>query len=165
MSYFCLPSFFIIKISFICLISPPLLYYLHYHLYYFHFGLSSYQLMTFRPLFTNYNFVLKYCTIFGFLNFHFLHLIYEKFNLCLQNTLNMSKTTKVYFGALHVLGGKPDYANAPLSELFARACVDRPEVLDGKPSYANSPLPEFFARAKCPPFLAPFGVAVVKVYG
>ena len=48
-----------------------------------------------------------------------------------------------------VLDGKLDYANAPLSEFFARACVDRPEVLDGKPSYANSPLPEFFARARC----------------
>ena len=57
--------------------------------------------MTFRPLFTNYNFVLKYCTISGFLNFHFSHLIYEKLNLCLQNTLNMSKMTRVYFGALH----------------------------------------------------------------
>ena len=94
------PFIFIIKLSFICLISPPSLYYLHYHLYYFHFGLSSYQLMTFRPLFTNYNFVLKYCTISGFLNFHFSYLIYEKFNLCLQNTLNMSKTTRVYFGVL-----------------------------------------------------------------
>ena len=40
------------------------------------------------------------CTISGFLNFHVLHLNYEKFNLCLQNTLNMSKTTRVYFGAL-----------------------------------------------------------------
>ena len=27
---------------------------------------------------------------------------------------------------LDVLDGKPDYANAPLSEFFARACVDRP---------------------------------------
>ena len=40
------------------------------------------------------------CTISGFLNFHVSHLNYEKFNLCLQNTLNMSKTTRVYFGAL-----------------------------------------------------------------
>ena len=56
--------------------------------------------MYFRPIFTNYNFVLKYCKISGFLNFHFSHLIYEKFNLCLQNTLNMSKMTRVYFGAL-----------------------------------------------------------------
>ena len=37
---------------------------------------------------------------FGFLNFHVSHLNYEKFNLCLQNTLNMSKTIRVYFGVL-----------------------------------------------------------------
>ena len=57
--------------------------------------------MTFKSLLTNYNFVLKFCTIFGFLNFHFSHIIYEKFNLYLQNTLNMLKTTRVYFGVLH----------------------------------------------------------------
>ena len=48
----------------------------------------------------NYIFALKYCTIFGFLNFHVSHLNHEKFKLCLQNTLNMSKTTRVYYGAL-----------------------------------------------------------------
>ena len=30
-----------------------------------------------------------------------------------------------------VLDGKPNYANVPLSELFARPCVSLPEVLDG----------------------------------
>ena len=64
-----------------------------------------------------------------------------------------------------VLDVKPDYANASLSEFFARACIDRPEVLDGKPTYANSPPSKFFVRAKCPSILAPFGVASVKVYG
>ena len=43
------------------------------------------------------------CTISGFLNFHVSHLNYEIFNLCLQNTLNMSKTTRVYFRALQVV--------------------------------------------------------------
>ena len=43
--------------------------------------------------------------------------------------------------------------------------VDRPDVLDGKPDYANSPLPEFFARARFPPILAPSRVAAIKVYG
>ena len=46
-----------------------------------------------------------------------------------------------------VLGGKPNYVNAPLSELFPRACEVRPEVLDGKP------------------VLVPSGVAAVKVFG
>ena len=40
------------------------------------------------------------CTISGFLNFHVSHLNHETFTLCLQNTLNMSKTTRVYFGVL-----------------------------------------------------------------
>ena len=43
--------------------------------------------------------------------------------------------------------------------------VDLPYVLDRKHDYANSPIPEFFARARCPPVLAPSGVAAVKVYG
>ena len=42
-------------------------------------------------------------TISGFLYFHFLHLNYEKFNLYLQNTLNMLITTTVYFGVLQWL--------------------------------------------------------------
>ena len=31
-------------------------------------------------------------------------------------------------------------------------CVDLPDVLDGKPDYANSPFSEFFAKARCPPY-------------
>ena len=30
--------------------------------------------------------------------------------------------------------------------------IDLLDVLDGKPDYANSPLPELFARARCPPY-------------
>ena len=41
------------------------------------------------------------CTISGFLNFHVSYLNHDTFKLCLQNTLNMSKNTKVYFGVLH----------------------------------------------------------------
>ena len=41
-----------------------------------------------------------YCTLSGFLNFYVSHLNYEKFNLCLQNTLNTLNTTRVYFGVL-----------------------------------------------------------------
>ena len=66
---------------------------------------------------------------------------------------------------LDVLDEKPDYANAPLLEFVARACLNRPEVLDGKPGYANSPFLEFFARARCPPVLAPSRIVAVKVYG
>ena len=40
------------------------------------------------------------CTFSGFLNFHVSHLNHETFKLCLQNTLNISKTTRVYFRVL-----------------------------------------------------------------
>ena len=52
------------------------------------------------PFLTIYNFALMSCTISGFLNFYVSHLNYEKFNLCLQNTLNLLETTRVYFGVL-----------------------------------------------------------------
>ena len=64
-----------------------------------------------------------------------------------------------------VLDGKPNYANIPLSKLFARPCVDRLEVLDGGHDYATALLSKFFARARSPPILEPSGVASVKVYG
>ena len=40
--------------------------------------------------------------ISGFLRFHVLHLNYENFKLYLQNTLNMLRTARVYFGVLHI---------------------------------------------------------------
>ena len=40
------------------------------------------------------------CTIYGFLNFHVSDLNHETLKLCLQNTLNIAKTTRVYFGVL-----------------------------------------------------------------
>ena len=61
--------------------------------------LSTYDFYV--PFLKIYNFVLMSCTISEFLNFHVSHLNYEKFNLCLQNTLKMLKTTRVYFGMLH----------------------------------------------------------------
>ena len=64
--------------------------------------------MTSISFLTNYKFVLVYCKIFGFLNFHVSHLNYEKFKLCLQNTLNMPKMIRVYFGVLQL---SPPYKN------------------------------------------------------
>ena len=43
------------------------------------------------------------CKISEFLNFPVSHLNYKKFKLCLQYTLNMSKTIRVYFEVLHVV--------------------------------------------------------------
>ena len=64
-----------------------------------------------------------------------------------------------------VLDGKPNYANVPFSELFARPCIDRPEVMDEGPNYATTLLLELCARARCPLVLTPFGVAAIKVQG
>ena len=58
--------------------------------------------MTFIFFLPNYKFVLVSCKISWFLNFHVSHLNQETFKLCLQNILNMSKTTRVYFGVLHM---------------------------------------------------------------
>ena len=55
----------------------------------------------------NYIFTIVSCKLSWFLNFHVSHLNHETFKLCLQNTLNMSKTTRVYFGMLHTLGEPP----------------------------------------------------------
>ena len=51
-----------------------------------------------------------------------------------------------------VLDGKPNYAYASFSELFAGPYVDRPEVMDKGPDYATALLSEFCARAKYPPY-------------
>ena len=59
--------------------------------------------MTYISSLPNYKFVLVSCKIFGFLNFHVSHLNHETFKLCLQNTLNMSKKTRVYFRVLQTL--------------------------------------------------------------
>ena len=59
--------------------------------------------MIFVSNLTNYNFTLAY---FQVLKFHVLHLNYENFKLYLQNTLNMLKTTRVYFGVLQGMAAR-----------------------------------------------------------
>ena len=44
----------------------------------------------------------------------------------------------VYVDLSGVLDGKPNYANFPFSELFARPCIDRPEVVDKVPDYVTT---------------------------
>ena len=51
------------------------------------------------PFWTNYNLSLSLVT-FRVSRFPVSHLTYETVKLGLQNTLNMSKTTRVYFGVL-----------------------------------------------------------------
>ena len=82
--------------------SPPLLLFLQLSLCYFHFGLKSCQLMTFKPLFGQITILSLNLVNFRVPRFHVSHLTHETFKLCLQNTLNMSKTARVYFGVLHL---------------------------------------------------------------
>ena len=58
--------------------------------------------MTFKPLFGQITLLSLCLENFRVSRFHVSHLTHETFKLCLQNTLNMSKTTRVYFGMLHM---------------------------------------------------------------
>ena len=65
--------------------------------------------MSFRPRFGQITILSLSFVTFWVSRFHVSHLTHGTFKLCLQNTLNMSKTVRVYFGVLHVprlsLGG------------------------------------------------------------
>ena len=56
--------------------------------------------MTFKPLFGQITILSLILVNFWVSRFHVSHLTHETFKLCLQNTLNMSKTSRVYFGML-----------------------------------------------------------------
>ena len=57
--------------------------------------------MTFKSLFGQFTILFLTLVNFRVPCFHVSHLTHETFKLCLQNTLNMSKMTRVYFGVLH----------------------------------------------------------------
>ena len=59
--------------------------------------------MTFKPIFGQITLLSLCLENFRVSRFHVSHLNHETFKLCLQNTLNMSKTARVYFGVLQVL--------------------------------------------------------------
>ena len=69
----------------------------------FHFGLKSLQFMTFKPLFGPITKLSLSFVTFRVSRFPVSHLTHETVKLGLQNTLNMSKTTRVYFGVLQNL--------------------------------------------------------------
>ena len=71
--------------------------------------------------------------------FHVSNLTHETFKLCLQNTLNISKTAKVYFGVLHRLvhPAKWDISSMPYTIMTdADWCIPPSGTLDnfGLPS-------------------------------
>ena len=57
--------------------------------------------MYFRPLFGQITILSLSFVTFRVSRFHVSHLTHETFKLGSQNTLNMLKTARVYFGALH----------------------------------------------------------------
>ena len=59
--------------------------------------------MTFKPFFGPITKLSLYLVNSRVPRFQVSHLTHETFKLGLQNTLNMSKTARVYFGALHCL--------------------------------------------------------------
>ena len=59
--------------------------------------------MTFKSLFGQITILSLSLVNFRVSRFYVSHLTHETFKLCLQNTLNMSKTVKVYFGVLHII--------------------------------------------------------------
>ena len=69
----------------------------------------------------------------------------------------------VYVNPSSVLDERPNYANITFSGFFAGPCTGRPEVINKGPNYVTGLLSGFYAGAKCPPVLAPFGGAAVKV--
>ena len=135
MSYFCLSPLFIIQLYFIYLLVLP--HSINCINIYVISTLASNNdnLWLLCPLLTNYNFVLMSCTISWFLNFHVLYLNYEKFNLCLQNTLNMLKTTRVYFGVLQDCSMiLPTFISKPFTSTYnsnAQSCFIVETCLEG----------------------------------
>ena len=79
---------------------PPTLGHLYFNFLLLSFGLKSFHIRTFKPLFGPITKLSSSFVTFRVSRFPVSHLTHETFNLCLQNTLNMSKTTRVYFGVL-----------------------------------------------------------------
>ena len=80
---------------------PPTLDYLAFNFPIMLFWPLFLSTMTFKPLFGQITILSLSLENFRVSRFCISHLTHETFKLCLQNTLNMSKTTRVYFGVLH----------------------------------------------------------------
>ena len=107
---FLVSSSFILNLSFYCNRVLQLLTICISNLCYFYNSIPSSYITTSISFLKNYKFVLMSSKIFGFLNFHVSHLNYETFKLCLQNTLNMPKTIRVYFGVLQSVSSKDSFS-------------------------------------------------------
>ena len=75
--------------------------------------------MSFRPLFGQITILSLNLVNFRVSSFPVSHLTHETVKLCLQNTINMSKMTRVYFGVLQF---SPPYKNFVL-EIHTLACA------------------------------------------
>ena len=79
----------------------PLIY--EYTFHYFFFGPKSFHIRTFKPLFGPITILSLSFVTFRVSRFPVSHLTHETVKLGLQNTLNMSKTTRVYFLGVTIL--------------------------------------------------------------
>ena len=85
------------------LFGPPTLGHLYFNFLLLSFGLKSFHIRTFKPLFGPITKLSLSFVTFRVSRFPVSHLTYATIKLGLQNTLNMSKTTRVYFGMLQTL--------------------------------------------------------------
>ena len=101
------------------LFGPSTLSHLYFNFSFISFWPQSHQFISFRPLFRQFTILSLILLNFRVSRFHVSHLTRETVKLCLQNTLNMSKTTRVYFGVLQF---SPPYKNFVL-EIHTLACA------------------------------------------
>ena len=66
-----------------------------------------------RPLFGQITILSLSFVTFRVSRFYISHLTHKTVKLCLQNTLNMSKTTRVYFGVLHQVCVESKFSKPP----------------------------------------------------
>ena len=81
--------------------------------------------MTFKPLFGPFTIFLLSFVTFRVSHFPVSHLTYETVQLGLQNTLNMSKTTRIYFENKLVATEKEEVAtdNEPSREIHVATSI------------------------------------------
>ena len=104
---------------FICKKVLPSLDYLSLDFPLFYLGLKSFHIRTFKSLFGQFTILSLSFVTFRVSHSPVSHLTHETVKLCLQNTLNMSKTTRVYFGVLQF---SPPYKNFVL-EIHTLTCA------------------------------------------
>ena len=87
--------------------------------------------MTFKPIFGQITILSLSFVTFRVSRFRVSHLTHETVKLCLQNTLNMSKTTRVYFGVLQC----PSFQLVPINTSNSNTTSPSPSL----PNHSATP--------------------------